>query len=207
MEQISALVFTDKLIKLETEVSWLPQTLKGLTFDSVSFVEVNLALGLSGVRTDHHEMSPWNSTVQLPPGAQRLTVTAGTEKETLVRAQLQETTLSRKLQLNFSFFASTFVKILINYYHLKWQWNILCWNSELNYAHVLPVICSCQVSSSSVTFWRVALQCLCFHAFLFYSVFRGGGGWRGGGLLFPLQSRPRTNSIYSTWFKQKWETF
>lgn len=52
-----------------------------LTFDPVSFVEVDLSLSLDSVRSDHHKMSPWNGAVQLPPGADPLAVSAGTEEK------------------------------------------------------------------------------------------------------------------------------
>lgn len=52
-----------------------------LTFDPVALVEADLSLRLSRVRTNHHKMSAGHGAVQLPPRADRLAMTAGTDRE------------------------------------------------------------------------------------------------------------------------------
>lgn len=52
-----------------------------LTFHPVALVEVDLSLGLGGVRTNHHKVSARDGAVQLPSGAYSLAVTAGADGE------------------------------------------------------------------------------------------------------------------------------
>ncbi len=66
---------------LSEETTKQTEVIQTLTFDPVTLVEVDLSLGLRGVRTNHHKMSPRYSTVQLPPGAYGLAVTAGAGRE------------------------------------------------------------------------------------------------------------------------------
>lgn len=56
------------------------EVILSLTFDPVALVEADLSLRLSRVRTNHHKMSAGDGAVQLPPGTDRLAMTAGTDR-------------------------------------------------------------------------------------------------------------------------------